>query len=84
MTIDIDGDLMSIAQAAEQLHGSNFNESDMRRLRFMVADGQIEFTRLWRNKIFIPRWQVDKLGKRLHSAKIRQFTVKSSHAPADT
>ena len=79
MTIDIDGDLMSVAQAAEQLHGSNFNEADMRRLRFMVADGQIVFTRLGRNKIFIPRWQVDRLAKRLHSAEIKQI-----HAPADT
>ena len=56
------GELMNIREAAEQLHGANYSEADMRRLRVMVGNKSIEYTLLNR-QIFIPRWQVDKLGK---------------------
>lgn len=57
------GDLMSVTEVARQLHGDAYTPTDLRRIRHMAQREEIESTRLGR-RIFIPRWQVDKLVNR--------------------
>ena len=72
------GSLLSVRQAALQLFGDDFTETDCNRLYTMIRRGDIEVTQMG-NRKFIPAWQVDQLEKR------RQFTVELvDHAPADS
>lgn len=71
------GSLLSVKQAALQLFGDDFTETDTNRLYTMIRRGDIAVTEMG-NRKFIPAWQVDQLEKR------RQFTVELvENAPFD-
>lgn len=57
------GQIMTVRQAAEELHGPNFTETDVNRLYHMIRRDQLEYVEMGRRR-FLPTWQVDKLCKK--------------------
>jgi len=56
-------ELLTVKQAVERLHGSDYTQTDINRMWTAIRRGTIEYSEIGGRK-FIPVWQVEKLVKR--------------------